>query len=526
MSELHRYERLPKLLDGVYRSPSWLDRLFRGRRERQRIAALQELARTAPWVSVCNMLLLLSERGAIADEAARVIDSLMAARTPRELLFIASELRMSLPEIVPESLVGLAETHRETPGVLGLLTLHRSGYVREAAVRELVALGEPRALRYLALRANDWVEAVAERARSGLLALLTPAGRREACRALPFLFPLAERSRRDHRAVIAAAGELLRSDGGRDFVELCGSFDPPERRRGFEWLLAGELPLDAPALRAALAEPDPSLQCFALRALERGVHGPEIRSLFEERADHAPFPRVRAEALRVLAEAGLAGEARLSAALLDPGIPVRVVARAHVRTDLAAFYRAHLAESQPRRLAAAIDGVKLYGTPSDSPSLSALASHPAARVRAAALSALARLAPEVAVTHGLAALGDPSRGLREVARRVLREQRDHLDAAALRTRALELDGPARADSVSLALVLSKWDAVELLLQELRDLEPELQPRVTAPLREWTARFNRSFAQPKPQQRAELRALFGAVAGRLPARTAEFIGRVL
>ena len=496
----------------------------RAGRAQRRIAALHALLPDAAPSLVFALLRLLREEGELGREIGRAIETLATRMSPTQLDQVGSQLRQTFPGrhdsgsawvLSHEAVPDLARRFRETPAVIGLVACHPNGYVREAAVRALVALGDPRTLRYLVLRLNDWVEQVAEPARAGALALLTPERRREVCLALPFLIPLGGRSRRDHRAVIAAAAEVLRSDGGRTFVELCPQLDRVSRRHGFAWLFAGDVPPDGPALRAALAEPEPGIQRFALRALERDIANPATRELVLERADHATSPRVRAEALRILARGGLAREERLTAALLDPGVSVRNAARELVREhlpglDLAAFYREQLVDAHPRRLAAAIDGLRQYGSPSDSARLVPLLGHASARVRATALSAL----------------GDDSRPVRRVARRVLRELREHLDGATLRERARTLGLGQRRELLSLAAVLPKWERLQFLLQELLEPQPELRADALIGLRGWRGGFNRSFAQPSPRQAVELRALFDATAELLPRETADFLRHVL
>ncbi|MBL8972787.1 MAG: hypothetical protein JNK56_19530 [Myxococcales bacterium] len=94
--------------------------------------------------------------------------------------------------------------------VLGLLSCHNNGYVREAAVRTLAARSE--GLPWLLLRVNDWVPAVRMRATTALVERLTAGHVSALLECLPLVWRLRELTRLDHRdlvtRIVAALADL------------------------------------------------------------------------------------------------------------------------------------------------------------------------------------------------------------------------------------------------------------------------------------------------------------------------------
>ena len=78
----------------------------------------------------------------------------------------------------------------------GLLSMHHSGFVREAAVRVLTGAGDPEALPFLMVRSGDWVAEVRAVAQAGIRALMEPANGAVFLRAAGLVRPMAtERTR-------------------------------------------------------------------------------------------------------------------------------------------------------------------------------------------------------------------------------------------------------------------------------------------------------------------------------------------
>ena len=106
-----------------------------------------------------------------------------------------------------------------------MLASHPNGHVREAAVDALGFSTSGVEIPFLAIRANDWVEQVAETAASLLAARLVRANRAAVLSALPFIVRMLGQRRRDHRHLENAFLGVLTADGADDVIESIGRAD-------------------------------------------------------------------------------------------------------------------------------------------------------------------------------------------------------------------------------------------------------------------------------------------------------------
>jgi HEAT repeat protein len=97
-------------------------------------------------------------------------------------------------------------------------TKNPDGYKRENAVRRLGMLGNPAALPYLIVRANDWVPEVRKGAYDAILNLRKQNNVAHFITALPDLLRLERCLRADHRGLIAEVEDYLVSDENRQIL--------------------------------------------------------------------------------------------------------------------------------------------------------------------------------------------------------------------------------------------------------------------------------------------------------------------
>jgi hypothetical protein len=86
--------------------------------------------------------------------------------------------------------------------IMAVAASHRNGYVREAAVRGLAESRDGRAVPYLLLRLNDWVNQVRAAAREAIEVFLQPAFASDIIAALPVVSALVRRTRADHASAL------------------------------------------------------------------------------------------------------------------------------------------------------------------------------------------------------------------------------------------------------------------------------------------------------------------------------------
>jgi hypothetical protein len=219
---------------------------------------------------------------------------------------------------------------RPHPLVAALVSLDENGGLREEAVVRLAAEPGPLASVFLALRTDDWVDSVRERATAALLWHVEPD---EVRVVVPLLHAMRGRVRAagvlDGYRDALLKGPRLRTVGGG----LGTAAEPALRRLGIE--LLDERALLAVALRDA----DHACRTAAGHALLARLRGRE-RHLVALRLLRVPDPEVRAKAVELLPAGTEAGV--LVGALADRSAKVRDAARRRLRaggTDPAAAYR-------------------------------------------------------------------------------------------------------------------------------------------------------------------------------------------
>jgi hypothetical protein len=246
--------------------------------------------------------------------------------------------RLARPRAVAGGFEGLAPTRsllrtRTHPLAAALISLDENGGLREEAVVRLAA--EPGALAsvFLALRTDDWVDSVRERATAALLWHVEPD---EVRAVVPLLQAMRNRSR--GAGVLDAYRDALLKGPRPAAVggSLGAAAEPAVRRLGVELL-------DEDALLAvALRDADHACRTAAGHALLARLRGRE-RHLVALRLLRVPDPGVRERAVEMLPAGTEAGA--LVGALADRSPKVRDAARRRLRaggTDPAAAYREFL----------------------------------------------------------------------------------------------------------------------------------------------------------------------------------------
>jgi len=270
--------------------------------------------------------------------------------------------------------------------VLGLLSAHGHGTVRESAVRHL-ADGSARALPWLLLRSVDWVDSIADRARRAIADRVTPA---HAASFVPLL-PLVQRLRgfaRASRPLLASIERLVLEQEGLLEREGLHSWDPVVRRRSFQLLRDADR-LTERAYDVALGDGDLHVRSLAAAAV--GV-SPGHRAL-RERLWLDRSGRIRRLGLEKMVEADDPElRERLVEGLADRTGSARAVARFFLAKresfDVVAHLRSRLT-AEPE--VGVIAGLVEVASAAEVERLEPLLEHPRPPIVAATIRALATL---------------------------------------------------------------------------------------------------------------------------------------
>lgn len=229
------------LVERLTRAPAgpW-DRAWAGLRRRR---ALAELGHTRDLAVVPHLAPFVLDDTPLADVAAHALGRILRNHPTSDWLALEQlrrHLRGSWSSLRPSDISRLTRL-RAAWAALGLASLHPDGHVRRAATDALArhtGEGAP-GLPFLLLRLNDWAEPVRLAARNAIAAHLRSSHASAWVRSLPLLERLVDRTRVDHRPLLAAVTALLGAPTALPAL-IGGALDP-------------DLAVGLPSLRLALA---------------------------------------------------------------------------------------------------------------------------------------------------------------------------------------------------------------------------------------------------------------------------------
>ncbi|TXD36860.1 hypothetical protein FRC96_09070 [Lujinxingia vulgaris] len=382
----------------------------------------------------------------------------------------------------------------------GLLSMHPSGYNREAVLRPLARSRNGKELPFIMLRALDWVPEVRAPALEALRARITGAYAPHFANALTGVVRLASAHERysDVHAIVDSIHRLLTSpDHASCLLNAMESDSRITRREAFRLALRATDEVAERAEFLAVTSRDLALR---LRAVE---HAPEVMSgatlqSFCERTLGDPHYVVRRAALRAIAEhcPTIADEV-LHAALIDRNAAVRGVARFHLLhsgtitlDEIRDLYRHALASDAPSQRALGLQGLSEVGTPDDAACMATYLSSEHSKTRRLAIKAITRL--DAVLDHHetlVAMLNDPVASVAAAARDALGTTPNHLDGPALwEFYAHAPLAHTRRVAMHLLRRLPIWTRIAYLLR-IAETSPE---NALQSLRSWCRQANQTF----------------------------------
>jgi HEAT repeat protein len=495
-------------LNKLSRDGSWLEGLLNGT-ERQ-VAALEAIGHSAEAKAIPEFLyLLVTGKGEVWRAAAEAADKLVATLEPAEYVALDQMVRSAGSCVYgdyslwrntkPEDLKRFAETEFSV-SLLGLASSHPSGYVREAAVKELALQNSGNVIPFLLLRLNDWVGSIRQLAFQALRERLNPFYAKHLLNNWPLLIHLKECGRADV-GIIGTVTALLKTEACIEAVQWgMNSRNRIVRRASFRLMAESAASSRLDILSQLTHDTDPGMRTWAAHHLLPDIHDSELPEVVKPMLKDRYMP-VRSQALALLAQRrpDVVREALL-AGLLDPHVSVRELARHFMAKesgfDNRQFYQNALREEKTENVYAAICGVGETGTPDDCEMILDFLNHKEPKLRRAAVYALGRLNGEKYQMRIFTMLSDPQ------ARVVKQAMKALLPKARLLPMQWIKDLPETDDrrvvrqaGLMLLLKRGKWERLPLLLQFCADEDPVIVSQALNAWRDWFVNYNKSFAEP-------------------------------
>jgi hypothetical protein len=458
----------------------------------------------------------------VARAAAQAARQLLMAAPGTDLPWLDERLRTSSfhnrnfpaawPRLRREDLDPFEDQGETGFALLALAGSHRSGYLREEAVRRLARVRDGRELPFLLVRMNDWVGKVAHAAQASLSDRLQPDYVPHLVANLPLVLRLRDETlrrpsielseavtalllRTENRGVLAAG---LAPDRERDVRRACAAllFSPSTSPRSEE-------------IERGIGDRDPVVRLQAARRLLSLPPGEEkMRLLAQARRD--PFMPVRREAFEESVRSNPASAlAEMESALFDPHAAIRHAARRFLvrerAQDFAATYRQALSRSSGKALVATLAGLGETGSKADTALVLPFLRHPLGRVRAAAVRVLGKLDARSFLPELVEILKTDAGKPAQEAMTILRENVFFMPSERIWAALTSCEG-ARPKRSFLWLVasFSKWESLPYLLAASTWADEEIAQGARFQLDHWFQRFNRSFTKPSPDQLERIR----------------------
>lgn len=324
---------------------------------------------------------LLDADGVAQERAVEAVESLVGTPTGSDLLRLDQTLRShyyhghltKLPHwtnIKPAHLRNLDGLKASVCTVLGVLSFHASGYVREAAVRRLADLNTGDELRYLLIRLNDWVAAVRIAARQAVQARMRPANASFFATNIDLIERLTHWERVDHSQFLRWILEYLKTpECQSDLVALLQSPNIKTRRLIYRLLATPGNTQLAPLLQQGLKDRDPTIRLWSIREARKQLSGDDLEELLNIAVnDQAAAVRSQA-AYAYVQHLDPKTAPLLKRLVMDPAASLRSIGRYYLSQlepcDFPAFYRDQLSERTAKQIVSAVSGLSEVGSAAD-----------------------------------------------------------------------------------------------------------------------------------------------------------------
>lgn len=486
----------------------------------------------------CIAKFLLSSDDHVRSVAIAAVEKVISSVDPYDLIQLSDNLIWSYYWHIDEKWTDLKPSdvgklignsvQLGQSSILGMLSFHRSGYVRHEAVRNLSNITTGGELPFLLIRQNDWVHPVAADAQRAVYQRIGEKYVRHFAKCLRLILHLESLKRHDHTNAVRRIIELLLDEKNDDLLKsMIGSVDSLVRRRvvrhAFD--LPGEHQRRVQIHGIESDDPSVRLQC----CVNAKTTDSELFEKALDRFSHDPFMPVRRQAFEQMAIRSPAqAEEIWRDALFDASLSIREFARFELKSfgydqaRIARIYRESIAQ-HPESFSA-LQGLAETGDATDAEFFRECLTHRLPSRRVAAIRGLAMVCNESAFAELIPFLRDSShRVIRHVQKSIGSKAR-FISGGELEN--LALNAPSfysRKIAINLVFGLGKWQSIPWLLSIATHAEQETAVYAENMILRWfePPESNRVFILPTEQNKVDIQARL-AKSKRRMARTSQLI----
>lgn len=478
---------------------------------------------------------LVASNESVRRSARHVVTSVLSSLSPYDLIQLDDVSGWSYTvdawdKIKPSDVADVAgDAHDASHSlVLGLLSFHRNGFVRQEAVRRLAEVRDGSELPFLLIRQNDWVLPVADDAQAAVKNRINDTYLSHLVRSLRLVLHLNTFSRYDHSSIVDGTIDILLDEKFHDVLrKVVVSSEREVRRRVVRYGLEKQGEHRIRLVSVGLESDDPIVRLRCCRAAPLVYKSSRLAAVLN-RLKKDRFMPVRREA--ILIESGqfpTGARETWQQALLDSSRSIRELARFHLAklgyTEFAGFYRRAIADSPDSR--SAIEGLAETCDSSDLGFFKRLLQHPLPSRRCAAIRALSRVQREAAVADIVPLLNNDSPSVVREVRYALVPHLDLLSGDEIFVVALEADSLfARKSAVALFAEFGKWRSIPWLLRTVTAAENETSAFAEQMIERSFSfqKSNKMFTKPTKQQAQQIEAALSEAKGHVSPKTVELV----
>lgn len=389
--------------------------------------------------------------------------------------------------------------------VVGLISFHNDGFIREAALKFLYQFNQGEELRYILLRANDWVPQIRNQVGKYLIKRAKVNQPYAWLQVIPYLYRLTNCRRKDHMNLIRIVEDSLTMPSNCDYlIEGLKSQENITRRLSAD-LICKIIDDPLKLLETGLDHNNNKILCASIQKALNNMDAEENQAdriyavLYKSKS--ALIRGSSLDLLQKCTQYELVKE--YQSFLTDPSLSVRESSRCWLKKngimDFANYYREAI--KQGDQLLGAISGLGEVGTKDDAELLVPFFLQEKMRLKKATLKAIAILNPKDYVDLFIEALLDRNKNLSSVARKALQYNILLVDEKKLWN---ALEGLSLPEHVldNIILIISKmpkWKCLIQLLMLYKLNYPGIEHKVNHQLANWIIRYNRSYAKPSKEE---------------------------
>lgn len=454
----------------------------------------------------------------IAQKAGDMITSLLGQITNNELIQLDEKIRghyeyqySSLWEFNAKDIHRILRL-KNCDHLIGLCSFFPNGYLREAALKDLIKLKNEKVLKYILLRLNDWVASIRIIAKTDIIEKLSTNNSRPFINLLDIVERMSFWGRDQHSDIIAQIEQQLTIPENENLVvEVFRNPNFRVRRFLVRILSRGSNESVTRIIDLVKEDNDLMVRFIFLRSIQESISIDQAKKLVDI-FKHDKLPTIKRLCAEISVENKLdQSKDLLETLLFDNSKSVRELSRWYLKKEYEEdnFRSIYLAEIDRANFSyGCICGLGEVGQKTDANSIVKLLDHKRVKVRKATFLAISNLNPDLIYDHVLKNISTESPSMIKCMAGFIADNFIHYSKEDIWELMLNSNTEIVKTNLFIAIIskATKWEKLRYLLRGAEKLNKPQIILIYRYLIKWSLNFNRSFNQPSASEIAEIESL--------------------